>query len=67
MRFSELSPLVFRLLQLLAAPDGPRTARALLGALATEAGATGDAAFHDAGLAMLARLQDEGTVIHALC
>lgn len=65
--FSELSPLVFRLLQLLDADAGPRTAHAVLATLAEEAAETGNANFHDAGRAMLRRLQDEGTVIRALC
>lgn len=64
--FSELSPLVFRLLQLLG-DGGPQTARQVLDALAAEAGETGNAGFHAQGRAMLQRLLDEGTVIRALC
>ena len=65
--FSELSPLVFRLLQLLGADGGPQTARQVLDTLAAEAGETGNEGFHAQGHAMLQRLLDEGTVIHALC
>ena len=59
--FSELSPLVFRLLQLLDgdAPPGPAQA---LDALAAEAGMAGDAAFRAQGEAMLQRLHEEGTL-----
>lgn len=65
--FSELSPLVFRLLQLLDAPTGPRTAGDALAMLAGEAGATDDDGFRSQGVAMLQRLIDEGTVVRALC
>ncbi len=65
--FSELSPLVFRLLQLLDTGAPPRTAGDALALLAREAGAADDDAFRADGLAMLQRLLDEGTVIGALC
>lgn len=65
--FSELSPLVFRLLQLLDGAAGARTPDELLATLAREAGEIGNAGFQRDGHAMLQRLQDEGTVIHALC
>ena len=66
-RFSELSPLVFRLLQLLDTDAAPRTADDALALLAGEAGAADDAGFRADGVAMLQRLIDEGTVIRALC
>lgn len=62
-RFSELSPLVFRLLQLLDGDGAPPTPEAALAALATEAGRPGDAAFLAEGDAMLQRLLDEGTLV----
>lgn len=65
--FSELSPLVFRLLQLLETSEPPWTAERLLATLAGEAGERGNAAFLEAGNAMLERLLDEGTVLRALC
>lgn len=61
-RFSELSPLVFRLLQLfdeVGACDAPTA----LGMLAMEAGTAGDAGFLAQGEAMLQRLVDEGTLL----
>lgn len=61
-RFSELSPLVFRLLQLLGtdpAPSGETALRQLAG----EAGATDIATFLDEGRAMLQRLHHEGVVL----
>lgn len=61
-RFSELSPLVFRLLELLAdeaMPDG----RAALHALAAEAGAADAAGFLAEGTAMLQRLRAEGVLL----
>ena len=65
--FSELSPLVFRLLQLLDAGTGPLTAADALATLALEAGAADDARFAAEGRAMLQRLLDEGPVIGPLC
>ena len=64
-QFSELSPLVFRLLQLLG--TAPCTARDALAMLAREAGATDDDGFRAEGFAMLRRLLDEGTLVRALC
>ena len=66
-QFSELSPLVFRLLQLLGGEAGADTEDAVLDVLAAEAGETGNVDFQRTGHAMLRRLQDEGTVIRALC
>ena len=60
-RFSELSPLVFRLLQLLGDGSG-RSGRQALAQLAGEAGADDIDAFVADGRAMLERLHDEGTV-----
>lgn len=60
--FSELSPLVYRLLQLLddeATPSGG----AALQALAAEAGAPDLAAFASDGMAMLQRLHGEGVLL----
>lgn len=62
-RFSELSPLVFRLLQLLDGEGTPPSPRAALEALAAEAGRPGDTAFHADGEAMLRRLLAEGTLV----
>lgn len=61
-RFSELSPLVYRLLQL-AGTDAPRTGHALLLQLAAEAHASADDAFMRDGTAMLQRLRDEGALL----
>lgn len=58
-RFATLSPLAFRLLELLA--DGSLTGREALHALAHEAGVPGEA-FLEEGAAMLARMHAEGTV-----
>ena len=65
-RFSELSPLVFRLLQLIEC-DAATNGHQALALLAGEAGAAGDDRFHAEGAAMLQRLFDEGTVVRALC
>lgn len=65
--FSELSPLVFRLLQLLDTDADPRTGGDALAVLAREAGVADDDAFRAEGFAMLRRLLDEGTVVRALC
>jgi hypothetical protein len=61
-RFAQLSPLAFRLLEMLAAND-QASGRDLLRALATEAGAADIDAFVAEGAAMLARMRDEGTVL----
>ena len=66
-RFSALSPLVYRLLQLLDGDTGARDADQVLATLACEAGASGDADFLASGQAMLDRLVDEGTVLRTLC
>ena len=66
-RFSALSPLVYRLLQLLDGDTGARDADQVLATLASEAGASGDADFLASGQAMLDRLVDEGTVLRTLC
>ena len=60
--FSRLSPLVFRLLQLLAAP-GARSGGAVIAALAAEAMAPDVNAFVADGEAMLRRLHAEGVVL----
>jgi hypothetical protein len=59
-RFAELSPLVFRLLELLG--DGTRSGRECLRMLAREAGTDTDALLMEGG-AMLARMRDEGTLV----
>jgi len=60
-RFSTLTPLSFRLLQML--EEAPaRSGRAQLQALAQEAGATEDAAFIDAGATMLAQFRRDGAI-----
>lgn len=61
-RFSELSPLVYRLLQLLDENDG-RTGGEVLAHLADEARATDRDAFLRDGAAMLQRLREEGTLL----
>lgn len=58
-RFASLSPLAFRLLELLA--PARDSGRAMLRALAAEAGAEADALLPDGG-AMLVRMLDEGTL-----
>ena len=66
--FSELSPLVFRLLQMIQSSEpGNATAGGCMTALAAEAGETGNDAFHAAGMAMIQRLLDEGTLHTPLC
>ena len=60
--FSELSPLVYRLLQLLD-DDATDSGRAALQALATEAGAVDIDAFVADGTAMLQRLHGEGVLL----
>lgn len=60
-RFAALSPLVYRLFELM----GERrfTGRQLLGQLATEAGVPVDADFMAQGAAMLARMRHEGSLL----
>lgn len=60
-RFAAISPLVYRLLELLG--DGSTSGRARLQTLATEAGVAADAAFIAQGAAMLERMRSEGTVL----
>lgn len=62
-RFSELSPLVFRLLQLL--QPGAVSGREALRILASEAQAQELGTFLENGIAMLHRLRAEGTIIGA--
>jgi hypothetical protein len=59
--FAQLSPLVFRLWELLAA--GQASGRAALQVLAGEAGVAADAAFLREGSAMLARMHAEGSLL----
>ncbi len=60
-RFAEISPLVFRLLELLRA--GQASGRQLLEQLAAEAGADDLPAFVELGRAMLERMREEGTIL----
>lgn len=60
--FSELSPLVYRLLQLLG-DDTIASGNAALQTLATEAGTADPAGFMQEGTAMLQRLHHEGVVL----
>jgi hypothetical protein len=60
--FSELSPLVFRLLELLAQSPSPTGHDALL-MLANEANATDPEAFVHEGALMLQRLLEEDTIL----
>ncbi len=60
--FAKLSPLAFRLLQMIEADEG-HSGQTLIDALADEAGLPDDAAFAHDARAMLQRLRDEGTVI----
>lgn len=62
-RFSELSPPVFRLLQLLDGGSSAQDPGPVLDTLAVEAGRPGDDAFIAEGEAMLQRLLDEGTLV----
>ena len=64
-RFSELSPLVFRLLELLD-ERVHRTGTGVVGQLADEAGRAGDTAFLQDAADMLGRLVDEG-IVRRLC
>lgn len=61
-RFSQLSPLAYRLLERLAEPE-PRSGRDHLRALAAEAGLPDPAALDADGGALLARMLAEGTVL----
>ncbi len=60
-RFAAISPLVYRLLELLG--EGGRSGRARLSALADEAGVPADAGFVAQGAAMLERMRLEGTLL----
>lgn len=60
-KFSELSPLAFRLLQRIEAFPG-QTGLAQLRELAVEAGMTDSVAFMDGGLGLLQQMQGEGVV-----
>ena len=60
-RFAAISPLVYRLLELLA--TGGHSGRASLQVLAAEAGVPADDAFLAQGQAMLQRMHEEGTVL----
>ena len=60
-RFAELSPLVYRLLELLG--EGAASGREVLQRLAAEAGVEDRDAFLAQGIAMLQRLRDEGTLL----
>ena len=60
-RFAAISPLVYRLLELLA--SGECSGRACLQALAAEAGTPADDAFLAEGAAMLQRMREEGTLL----
>ena len=59
-RFAAISPLVYRLLELLV--EGRRSGRECLAALAREAGVAADPAFIAQGTAMLERMRTEGTL-----
>jgi hypothetical protein len=60
-RFAEISPLVFRLIELLRM--GESSGQQSLEQLAGEAGETDVAAFVELGTAMLQRMRDEGTIL----
>lgn len=60
-RFAAISPLVYRLLELLG--EGAGNGRSALQALAAEAGVAADEAFMAQGAAMLERMREEGTLI----
>ncbi|MCY1455175.1 hypothetical protein D9M71_722890 [compost metagenome] len=60
-KFSELSPLAFRLLQRIEEFPG-QTGRAHLQGLAAEAGMTESVAFIESGLGLLRQMQGEGVV-----
>ena len=59
-RFAAISPLVYRLLELLG--EGGHSGRARLQALAAEAGVEADAGFLAQGATMLERMRAEGTI-----
>lgn len=59
-RFAEISPLVYRLLQIL--DDGTTTGKQALETLAVEAGVA-DPGFIEQGAAMLQRMHEEGTIL----
>lgn len=59
-RFAAISPLVYRLLELLG--EGGRSGRECLSVLADEAGVPADAGFIAQGAAMLERMRAEGTL-----
>ncbi|TKR33711.1 DUF2063 domain-containing protein [Luteimonas gilva] len=61
-RFAEISPLVYRLLELLGG-ETPRTGRESLGLLAKEAGASDIDAFIVEGATMLRRMREEGSLL----
>ncbi|KAF1696115.1 DNA-binding domain-containing protein [Pseudoxanthomonas koreensis] len=63
-RFAAISPLVYRLLELLG--EGGRSGRAHLAALAEEAGVPADTGFIDQGAAMLERMRGEATLLGTL-
>ena len=60
-RFAAISPLVYRLVELLG--EGGRTGGDMVRQLASEAGIDDMPAFVDQGAAMLVRMRDEGTVL----
>jgi len=60
-RFAAISPLVYRLIELLG--EGGRSGGDILRHLATEAGVDDVPAFVDQGAAMLVRMRDEGTLL----
>jgi len=61
-RFAEISPLVYRLLELLGS-ESPDNGRETLRRLAREAGATEPDAFVGQGAAMLRQMREEGTLL----
>lgn len=60
-RFAEISPLVYRLIEILRA--GENSGRQALERLAAEAGVTDPPAFIEQGRAMLVRMREEGTLL----
>ena len=60
-RFAAISPLVYRLIELLG--EGGHSGGDILRHLATEAGVDDVPAFVDQGAAMLVRMRDEGTLL----
>ncbi|MCW4453278.1 putative DNA-binding domain-containing protein [Flavobacterium sp. MXW15] len=61
-RFAEISPLVYRLLELLG-DAAPRSGRQRLEGLAAESGTTADDGFIAQGTALLLRMREEGTLL----